>query len=89
MATTSDGGHTWESRAAPRSKQGIWGGAYVPGANPTAIVAVGPGGAAYSRDEGDTWITIDKFDYWSVGFASPRAGWAVGAKGRITKLSGF
>jgi len=24
-----------------------------------------------------------------VGFASPRAGWAVGTQGRITKLSGF
>jgi photosystem II stability/assembly factor-like uncharacterized protein len=89
VATTSDGGHTWESRTAPEIKQGIWGGAYVPGANPAAIVAVGPGGAAYSRDEGTTWIEIDTFDYWSVGIASPRAGWAVGAKGRITKLSGF
>jgi hypothetical protein len=61
----------------------------VPGANPAAIVAVGPDGAVYSRDDGVTWIAIDGFDYWSVGMASPRAGWAVGAKGRITKLSGF
>ncbi len=89
VATTNDGGHTWKPRVTPELKQAIWAGVYVPGASPTAIVAVGPGGAVYSRDDGDTWITIDDFDYWSVGFASPRAGWAVGAKGRITKLSGF
>jgi hypothetical protein len=43
----------------------------------------------WSRDEGASWIPIDTLDYWSVGFASPRAGWAVGAGGRITRLSGF
>jgi photosystem II stability/assembly factor-like uncharacterized protein len=89
MATTNDGGRSWTARTSPDLKQGLWAGAYVPGANPTAIVAVGPDGAVYSRDEGLTWIAIDAFDYWSVGMASPRAGWAVGAKGRITKLSGF
>jgi len=53
------------------------------------VVAVGLAGAVYSRDDGDSWTTIDALNYWSVGFASPRAGWAVGARGRITKLSGF
>ena len=43
----------------------------------------------YSRDEGASWVPIDSANYWSVGFASPRAGWAVGTQGRITKLSGF
>jgi hypothetical protein len=32
---------------------------------------------------------IDTLNYWSVGFASPRAGWAVGTRGKITKLGGF
>ena len=50
---------------------------------------VGPNGAMYSRDEGASWVPIDSANYWSVGFASPRAGWAVGTQGRITKLSGF
>ena len=89
VAVTVDAGAHWTARTSPELKQGLWAGAYVPGANPTAIVAVGPDGAVYSRDDGMTWIAIDGFDYWSVGMASPRAGWAVGANGRITKLSGF
>src|SRR5215467_5151522 len=64
-----------------------WGGVYVPGTRQPTIVAVGPAGAVFTRDDGSTWTTIDTLNYWSVGFASPRAGWAVGARGRITKLS--
>jgi len=43
----------------------------------------------FTRDEGVTWNAIDSFNYWSIGFASFNAGWAVGTNGRITKLSGF
>lgn len=86
---TSDGGKTWSARTRPPLKTGVWGGVYVPGASRPTVVAVGPSGAVWSRDEGRTWIPIDTLNYWSVGFASPRAGWAVGTRGRITKLSGF
>ena len=34
-----------------------------------------------------TWARIDSLVYWSVGFASPAAGWAVGKGGRITRLT--
>ena len=68
---------------------GVWGGVYVPGAARPTVVAVGPAGSAYTRDDGATWVSIDSSNYWSVGFASPRAGWAVGTRGRITRLSGF
>lgn len=88
-AVTSDGGNTWNARTRPPLARGIWGGVYVPDARVPTIVAVGPDGAVYSRDDGATWTALDAFNYWSVGFASPRAGWAVGARGRITKLSGF
>ena len=88
-AITSDGGRTWAPRARMPQRTGAWGGLFVRGTNPPAIVAVGPNGAAYSRDQGGTWMAIDTLNYWSVGFASPRAGWAVGARGRITRLSGF
>jgi photosystem II stability/assembly factor-like uncharacterized protein len=88
-ATTSDGGKTWVARARPPMPRGVWGGVFVPDARPATIVAVGPDGAVFSRDYAATWTVIDSFNYWSVGFASPRAGWAVGARGRITKLSGF
>jgi photosystem II stability/assembly factor-like uncharacterized protein len=86
-AATSDGGNTWTPRARPPLRTGVWGGVYVPGASRPTIVAVGPAGAVWSNDEGTSWMPIDTLNYWSVGFASPRAGWAVGTRGRITKIS--
>ncbi len=88
-ATTRDAGNTWVTRARPPLTSGVWGGVYIPASNPATVVAVGPAGAVYSRDDGASWLTIDNLNYWSVGFASPRAGWAVGTRGRITRLSGF
>ena len=88
-AITTDGGNTWTARSRPPQPTGIWGGTYVPRSNPPAVVAVGPAGAVWSPNEGTSWVPIDTLNYWSVGFASPRAGWAVGTQGRITKLSGF
>lgn len=89
VAITRDGGATWQLRSTPNLKVGFWGGVYVPGTGTPTVVGVGPNGAVYSRDEGASWVPIDTMNYWSVGFASPRAGWAVGRLGRITKLSGF
>lgn len=88
-ASTSDGGQTWTRGGPPPFPQGVYGGVFVPGARTPTVVAVGPGGLAYTRDDGANWTLINNNNYWSVGFASPRAGWAVGARGRITKLSGF
>ena len=33
-----------------------------------------------------TWSALDTASYWSVGFASARAGWMVGPRGRIAKI---
>ena len=89
VAFTSDGGATWTLRTSPSLAHGFWGGVYVPRAKQPTLVGVGPSGAVYSTDEGMSWTSIDSMNYWSVGFASPKAGWAVGVGGRITKLSGF
>lgn len=88
-ASTSDGGLTWTRGGPPPFGQGIYGGVFVPGARIPTVVAVGPGGLAYSRDDGVTWTVINNNIYWSVAFASPRIGWAIGAQGRITRLGGF
>lgn len=88
-AATHDGGKTWTMAGRPPFAGAIFGGSYVPGARSPAVVAVGPRGSAYSRDDGASWVAIDGSAYWAVGFASANAGWAVGPKGRITKLSGF
>jgi hypothetical protein len=88
-AITGDGGKSWVARTSVPLKTGAWGGVYVPNAKRPTVVAVGPAGAVWSNDDGTTWTAIDSLNYWSVGFASSRAGWAVGTQGRITKLSGF
>jgi len=85
-ALTRNGGNTWVTRARPPLTSGVYGGVYIPGSNPPTVVAVGPSGSVFSRDEGASWVAIDSLNYWSVGFASPRAGWAVGTRGRITKM---
>ncbi len=88
IAVTENGGTTWALRTSPTLTRGVWGGVYVPAVQGTAV-AVGPSGAVYTSDNGATWSAINALNYWSVGFASPSAGWAVGVGGRVTKLSGF
>lgn len=86
VAVTADGGLTWETTGRPTFPGAVYGGAYVPGAGPTAV-AVGPGGASYTLDDGRTWAAMDTLTYWGIGFASARAGWIVGPEGRITKVA--
>lgn len=89
VAVTRDGGKSWRLAGRPRMTGAIYGSSYVPGAQTPTIVAVGPTGADYSRDEGRTWAALDTAGYWAVGVASPRAGWMVGPRGRITKIGFF
>lgn len=89
IAVTADGGTTWRPRASPAFTVGTWGGSWVPGAPVPTVVAAGPNGIAYSRDDGRSWVPVDSGNYWSIGIASPRAGWAVGTQGRITRLGGW
>ena len=86
VAVTSDGGTTWTRAGRPPFPGAVFGSAYVPRTRPAALVAVGPGGLAVSRDDGATWSGFSTNAYWAVGFASPRAGWAVGPRGRITRI---
>jgi photosystem II stability/assembly factor-like uncharacterized protein len=86
---TSDGGKTWSMRRRPPNRSGIWGGAFVRTAGSQTIVTVGPGGSAYSRDGGNTWVQMDSVNYWGIGFApNSSIAWGVGRGGRITKFSG-
>jgi photosystem II stability/assembly factor-like uncharacterized protein len=85
VATTTDGGATWTLAGRLQFAGPAYGGAYVPGTR--TVVAVGPGGADYSPDDGATWMSLDTLTYWAVGFASPRAGWLVGPEGRVTRVS--
>ena len=85
VAITSDGGASWTLAGRPVFSGAVYGASVVPGL-PQAVVAVGPGGMDFSLDNATTWTSLDTLSYWSVGFASPQAGWAVGPAGRITKI---
>lgn len=86
LAFTSDGGKSWRTVGRAPFPSAIYGGSYIPGARTPTLVVVGPGGAAASFDDGRSWTPVDTTAYWSVGFASPAAGWAVGPRGRIKRL---
>jgi photosystem II stability/assembly factor-like uncharacterized protein len=86
VATTSDGGKTWTLRTRSPFAGAIYGSSYVTGT--MAVVITGPAGAAWSPDEGTSWMALEGAkDYWAVAFSSPKAGWLVGTGGRILKVS--
>lgn len=87
VALTSDGGQTWRMVGRPEFSGPVYGAVYVPGAPEPTLVAVGPEGIGYTADGGETWATLSAQNHWSVAFADPQSGWAIGPEGRITKLS--
>lgn len=86
VATSNDGGASWSRRGQPSFSGAVFGGAWVPGTEPAAMVAVAPTGASWSPDGGGSWMPLDSASYWGLGFASGRAGWLVGPGGRIAKV---
>ncbi len=89
VAVTDDGGQTWTLAGRPKLSGSVYGAVYVPGAPTPTLVGVGPKGIDYSIDNGTTWTSLDTLSHWSVAFASPKAGWAIGPEGRITKIQLF
>jgi photosystem II stability/assembly factor-like uncharacterized protein len=89
VARSSDGGKTWEPTDHPAPIPGaVFGLSYVPSQQRLRVLATGPGGTAWSADEGDTWSLIPGLnDFWAVAFATHKAGWLVGTGGRIVKVS--
>ncbi|HEV3042001.1 MAG TPA: YCF48-related protein [Candidatus Angelobacter sp.] len=85
-AFTTDGGKSWT--LASQSPQGYRSAAaFIP--RTRTLIAVGTSGSDYSLDGGRTWQPLDDQDYNAVSFAGPRAGWAVGPKGRIARFTGL
>jgi hypothetical protein len=50
-------------------------------------VAVGPGGASYSLDNGSTWESLSTDSYWSVAFTPSGTGFLVGPEGRLARVT--
>jgi photosystem II stability/assembly factor-like uncharacterized protein len=90
VALSGDGGRTWSLGARTPFPGAAFGVSYVGGSLATSVVATGPGGAAYSHNEGrNGWNRLpDEVNgYWDVTFARPKSGWFVGTGGRILKIS--
>ncbi len=85
-ARTSDGGATWTVIPDPVITGAIYGVAYAPVGGKWVAVAVGPGGASWSADDGATWASLDTASYWSVGFGANGTGWLVGPRGRVVRV---
>jgi len=85
-AYTNDGGASWTPvEVAPAGYMSVV--VPVPGA-PGALVAAGLAGSGYSTNGGRNWTALDTTPMNTVGFASPRQGWAVGPKGLLMKYTG-
>ena len=103
FARSHDGGKTWDLATNAPIPGAIFGLAYAGkpegsdnggdgggggGSQIKTVVATGPGGAAWTPDEGDTWFSLEGVEnYWAVAFANAQAGWLVGTDGRILKIS--
>jgi len=102
-ATSNDGGKTWTLTNKPPVKGAIFCLAYARGNHHgdehghddrTVVITAetapnfNSGAAAWTPDEGKTWVKLKKVSgFWGVGFADPHAGWFVGNKGHIVKIS--
>jgi photosystem II stability/assembly factor-like uncharacterized protein len=88
VAVTADGGKTWELAKPAPFPSAVYGLSYVPGGDGRTVVITGPGGAAWSLDEGESWTRLRGVrNFWAVAFADRGHGWLVGTEGRITLVS--
>ncbi len=86
LAITSDGGATWTAPAGRLSgfRSVV---AFLPRGN-RPLLAIGPKGADWSTDGGQTWSPAGGDGYDAFSAARPGdVGWATGAGGRIARLS--
>ncbi|MBA3318305.1 MAG: glycosyl hydrolase [Gemmatimonadales bacterium] len=90
VARSKDGGKTWQLVSGTPFPGAAYGLSYVPSRNDQyerTVVITGPGGAAWTANEGKRWHLIPEVrDYWAVAFADRHHGWLVGTEGRILKV---
>jgi len=101
-ATSNDGGRTWRITNAQPNIGTVFGLSYAgeqgsgrghegddnnqSDAN-QRVVVTGPGGTAWTPNEGSTWFTLPGVTgFWGVAFGSPKTGWLVGTGGRIIRI---
>jgi photosystem II stability/assembly factor-like uncharacterized protein len=91
-ATSSDGGKTWVVTPQQPNIGTVFGLSYAADAGKArshgrTVVVTGPGGAAWTPDEGGSWTTLPGVtNFWGVAFGSPQTAWLVGTAGRILRV---
>jgi len=84
-AITSDGGATWTRLRGLGGFRSVV--TWVPGAAAPSLLAVGPLGADYSTDEGQTWTRMDIQGLHAFSFSpGGTLGWGVGENGLIARF---
>jgi photosystem II stability/assembly factor-like uncharacterized protein len=90
-AISSDGGKTWVVTPQQPNIGTVFGLSYAAdagkaGPHGRTVVVTGPGGAAWTPDEGGSWFTLPGVTgFWAVAFGSPQTAWLVGTQGRILR----
>ena len=86
-AITRDGGRTWRAVRGPGLSGFRSAVSFVPGAPGPRLVAVGPSGADWSDDGGETWARFGAEGFHALAVSRDgRSAWAVGDRGRIARL---
>ncbi len=87
VARTRDGGRTWTLAGQSEPRGVRYGVVYAQRPGSAVLVAVGPSGWGYSRDDGQTWTAIDTLGFNTVAAAQGGAEvWAAGVEGRMARL---
>jgi photosystem II stability/assembly factor-like uncharacterized protein len=84
LASTDDGGATWQPVPGPGPTGFRSAVAFVPGGE---VVTVGPSGSDRSLDGGRTWTPLPPPGFHALSFGRGGTGWGVGEGGRIGKLT--
>ena len=87
LAITKDGGITWKLISGLSGYRSAV--AYVPGTR--AIVAVGPNGADYSEDDGQSWTPVSRRGFDTLSFVPNKRGsnaiaFSAGTRGTMAKV---
>jgi photosystem II stability/assembly factor-like uncharacterized protein len=84
-AVTSDGGATWMLVSRPTFSGAVYGADALTGMR--GYIVAGPQGLDWTANDGRSWTNLSGSAYWAVDCTSRDACWAVGPRGRITRIT--
>ncbi len=87
IALSDNGGQTWRAATGHPPNGYRSAVAFVPRTNGRVAVCTGETGTDISHDRGESWQPLEGPGYHALSFAPDGTGYAVGANGRIAKLT--